>query len=144
MRYESIFSLGGLLVLPFWLLMILLPRWGWVKRIVGSPWIVAGPTLLYGFVVLPRAPALLREFGTLGQVAVLLGSPAGATAGWMHFLAFDLFVGRWAWLDGERRGIHPLLMAPVLLLTFLFGPLGLLGYLLLRAAAGRRGWPARA
>jgi hypothetical protein len=47
-------------------------------------------------------------------------------------IAFDLFVGRWAYLDSRERGIPALVMAPVLLLTILLGPVGLLVYLLVR------------
>jgi hypothetical protein len=47
-------------------------------------------------------------------------------------IAFDLFVGRWSWLDGRERGVPALVMAPVLLLTILLGPLGLMAYLLVR------------
>jgi ABA4-like protein len=47
-------------------------------------------------------------------------------------IAFDLFVGRWSWLDSRERGVPALVMAPVLLFTILLGPLGLLVYLALR------------
>jgi hypothetical protein len=71
-------------------------------------------------------------------VALLLGGPVGAAAGWAHFIAFDLFVGRWMYLDARERGIHPLVMAPVLVLTILLAPLGLLVHLGLRALSGVR------
>jgi Domain of unknown function (DUF4281) len=54
-------------------------------------------------------------------------------------IAFDLFAGRWAWLDSRERNIPPLVMAPVLLLTILFGPLGLGAYLAVRVR-----WPRAA
>jgi hypothetical protein len=44
-------------------------------------------------------------------------------------IAFDLFVGRWAWLDSRERGVPSLVMAPLLVLTILLGPLGLAAYL---------------
>ena len=61
-----------------------------------------------------------------------LGEPAGATIGWVHFLAFDLFVGRWAYLDSRERSISAWLMAPVLFFTLMFGPMGFVLYLVLR------------
>jgi len=70
-------------------------------------------------------------------VAPLLGTPAGATIAWVHFLALDVLVGRWAFLDGHTRAISPFLMAPVLALILLFGPLGFLLYL--RSTARKRG-----
>jgi len=95
--------------------------------------------LLYAALVLPRVGALLPLLARpeLGAIAALLGTPEGATIGWVHFLAFDLFVGRWAYLDSRERGLSPWAMAPVLLLILMFGPLGLLAYLALRAVSGR-------
>jgi hypothetical protein len=71
----------------------------------------------------------------MSSVATLLGSPEGATIAWVHFLAFDLFVGRWIYLDSQERRLSPLLMAPVLFLTLMLGPFGFLFYLVLRAVA---------
>jgi hypothetical protein len=71
---------------------------------------------------------------TLDGIASLLGTPAGAAAGWVHFLAFDLFVGRWAYLDSRERGISAWLVSPVLFFILMAGPLGLLLYLAARWA----------
>ncbi|GAA2532760.1 ABA4-like family protein [Winogradskya humida] len=119
---------------PFWALMILLPGWSWTRRIIGSPWIVLPPLLIYAITVAGSFGEVLPAVAspTLGGVRELLGSADGATAGWAHMIAFDLFVGRWAWLDSRERAIPALVMAPVLLLTILLGPLGLLAYLVLR------------
>lgn len=130
--YERLFSLGSPLVMPFWLLMIVLPHWRWTKRIIQSPWIAVGPALIYVALVLPQVTSLIDDFGGLNDVARLLGTPFGATAGWVHFLAFDLLVGRWAYLDSRERGVSALLMAPVLFGTFMFGPIGFVVYLLVR------------
>jgi hypothetical protein len=53
-------------------------------------------------------------------------------AGWVHYLAFDLFIGSWQVRDSQQRGIGHLFVIPCLVLTFLFGPAGLLCYLALR------------
>ena len=74
----------------------------------------------------------------LGGVSALLGSPAGATVGWVHFLAFDLFVARWAYLDSRERGVNPFIMAPVLFLVLMLGPVGFLAYLAVREMSGAR------
>src|SRR5258708_7140763 len=135
-----LFRLSNLLVLPFWGLMILLPRWRWTGRILRSPFVSAAPALLYAALVLPRLgtiwPAIARP--TIGGVATLLGSPEGATIAWVHFLAFDLFVGRWIYLDSQERRLSPLLTTPVLFLTLMLGPFGVLIYLVLHAVARSR------
>lgn len=131
---EILFQISNLLVMPFWLLMILAPRWRWTQRIVGSLWIVAPPALLYAALVLPGMGQLLPALAapSLDEIAGLLGRPEGAVIGWLHFLAFDLFVGRWAYLDSRQRQISPWLVSPALFFVLMFGPLGLLLYLLVR------------
>lgn len=136
---EAIFSLSSLLVMPFWALMIFLPHWRWTRRILGSPLVILPPALLYGALVLPRLAEVFPAVSspTLTSIATLLSTPAGATIAWAHFLAFDLFVGRWIYLDSRERGISALLMAPVLFLTLMLGPLGFLLYLVLRGVTAR-------
>ena len=136
MTLDQLFSSSFLLVAPFWLLMILLPFWRWTERIVKSPWIVIGPVLLYAGLVLPNFAAIFAAVSNpqLPQIAQLLGAPLGATIGWMHFLAFDLFVARWIYLDSRTHKITAWLVSPILYLVLMIGPVGLLGYLIVRSA----------
>jgi hypothetical protein len=71
-------------------------------------------------------------------VSVLFRSPYALLAGWIHYLAFDLFTGAWEARDAAQAGISRWLVAPCLLLTFLFGPAGLALYLLLRLTVLRK------
>ncbi len=136
---KTLFSLSSLTVMPFWFLMIIAPGWRWTRRILASPLVIAAPAIIYLVLVLPRLnevwPAVSRPM--LEGIAALLGSHAGATIAWMHFLAFDLFVGRWIYLDSRERSINAWLMAPVLFLTLMLGPVGFLLYLLVRVVAAR-------
>jgi hypothetical protein len=144
---ETIFSLSNLLVMPFWLLMIALPHWRWTRRIMQSPLVSAAPALLYLALALPRLGEVLAVVSspTLTGIAAVLGTPVGATLAWAHFLAFDLFVGRWVYLDSRERGISAWIMAPVLFLTLMLGPIGFLSYLAVRALqAARQGQALRA
>jgi hypothetical protein len=80
-------------------------------------------------------------FGSLEEVAALFRSPGMLLAGWVHYLAFDLFIGRWVIDNAASRGLQgPARWAllPCLLLIFLFGPVGLLLYFGLRQAALRQ------
>jgi len=135
---ETLFKLSSLAVLPFWALMIFLPRWRVTKRLISSPLVCALPAALYVALVIPRLAEVWQAVSRpeLSGIAALLGSPVGATIAWLHFLAFDLFVGRWIYLDSRERGITAWVMAPVLLLTLMLGPCGFLLYLIARHARG--------
>jgi hypothetical protein len=130
----TLFSLAPLLAAPFWALMILVPTWSWTRRAVSSPLIVLPPAVAYAILVLPHLDVVLPVVtnSSLTGVQGLLSTELGAAASWAHFVAFDLFVGRWIYLDSRERRLHPVMMAPVLAVTILLGPLGLISYLGLR------------
>ncbi len=131
---ETIFSLSSLLIMPFWFLMIFLPTWKWTKGIIASPWISALAAALYVALVMPGIlqvlPAVMNP--SLSGITSLLGTPAGATIAWVHFLAFDLFVGRWVYLDSRERNISFWFISPILFFVLMLGPLGFSLYLVLR------------
>lgn len=68
------------------------------------------------------------NFGSLAGVTTLFASPGKLTGGWVHFLAFDLWLGRWMVDDALVKQRNRWLLLPCLPLTFLFGPAGLLLY----------------
>lgn len=142
---DTAFRLSNFLVLPFWALMIFLPRWRWTERILRSPLVSLVPAALYTALVFPRLgeiwPAVARP--TLNGIALLLGSPAGATIAWVHFLAFDLFVGRWIYLDSRERQVSAWLTAPLLFLALMLGPAGFLLYLAVRSASAAARLPKK-
>ncbi len=134
MTMDSIFSLSSLLVMPFWFLMAFVPTWKWSKRIISSPWIAAPAALLYALLVLPGIAGILPAVMNpeLAGIASTLGTPEGTTIAWVHFLAFDLFVGRWVYLDSRKRNVNPILMFPFIFFTLMLGPIGFLSYMILR------------
>jgi ABA DEFICIENT 4-like len=134
---DTLFQFITLLPLPFWFLMVVLPNWRGTRRVMRGRLAVVPLLAAYAVLVVPQLPTLLSIFFRSGpldleQLARLLGQPEIALIAWTHFLAFDLFVGRWIYRDSQERGVGAWPMAAVLLLTLLLGPLGLLLYLLLR------------
>jgi ABA4-like protein len=132
---ETLFKISGLFVLPFWFLMIVLPHWKITQRLLKSPFVIIAPVIAYVILVLPQIGTLLPKVmePQLPEIAALLGTTEGATIAWMHFLAFDLFVGRCAYLDSRERGISAWLMSPVLFFILMLGPFGFLLYLCISA-----------
>ena len=77
-------------------------------------------------------------FSSLAGVQALFSNQWLLLAGWVHYLAFDLFVGSWEVRDAQQHRIPRWAMIPCLILTFLFGPAGLLLYAMVRTLALRR------
>ncbi len=71
-------------------------------------------------------------FSSLAAVAQLFDNRWLLLAGWVHYLAFDLLTGAWETRDAIARRVPRLLLAPCLVVTFMLGPIGLLGYHLCR------------
>lgn len=136
---ETLFQLSNLWIMPFWLLMIFLPHWTWTKRIMSSLWMIVPLALAYALLVLPQAVGLLPALAnpTLESLSALLGNPQATAIGWIHFLAFDLFVGRWIYLDSRERVINAWLVSPCIFLTLMFGPVGFLLYFIVRSLTNR-------
>jgi hypothetical protein len=133
---QILFAVAFPLAVPFWALMILAPGWSFTRRVIGSPLIAVPVLVVYVLALLPQLGQYWAAMTgpTLPLLTGLLGAPLGATAIWAHLIGYDLLVGSWMYRDSRERGVHPLVMAPVLVLTVLLSPLGLLSYLLLRTA----------
>ncbi len=138
---EPLFSLANALALPGWALLVLAPRWRGTQALVLRGGWPLGLAALYAVFI---AGHYLGErggeggFGSLAQVALLFQDPWALLAGWVHYLCFDLWVGAWEVRDAQRRGVPHGAVVPALVLTFLLGPVGLLVYLGVRAALGRK------
>ncbi|WP_327120419.1 ABA4-like family protein [Nocardia sp. NBC_01730] len=119
---------------PFWALMVLAPRWRQTSAVVASPLICVPPLVIYTALIVPKFGAFAGTLidPHLAGLQSVLGEGTGAAAAWAHFVALDLFLGRWIFLDSRARGLPPLLISPLLVLTILFAPIGVLLYLLIR------------
>jgi hypothetical protein len=135
---EALFSVASSAVLAGWLLLALAPRWRHTARLVCAVLVPGLLAVLYATLIAARWGGAEGGFSSLADVRKLFADPWLLLAGWVHYLAFDLFVGAWEVRDAGRLGIPHLLVVPCLLLTFLFGPVGLLLYGIVRAVRARR------
>ena len=132
MPLDLIFSAANALAMLGWIGLVVLPGRTWVVNgIVG----VAIPALLataYTGLIAAFWADADGGFGSLADVHALFQTPGLLLAGWLHYLAFDLFVGAWEVRTARAEGIPHLFVVPALILTFMFGPAGLLLFLVLR------------
>ena len=134
MNPEVWFTLGNVLAMPFWLLMIFAPHWRVTQRVMATHWIAVPVALTYALQVMPGVAQLLPMLANpqLSAISSLLGTPPGSAIAWAHFLAFDLLVGRWVYQDSRARGISAWLSGPVLFFVLMLGPIGFVLHMLLR------------
>ena len=111
-----------------------LRRWVWIGAGLGVPALLA--VVYIGALATALAGGAEGGFGSIEEVRALFTDDHALTAGWIHYLAFDLFVGTWIARTGTAAGLSPLLILPCLVLTFLFGPAGLLLALIIRLSTG--------
>ena len=78
-----------------------------------------------------------RAFNSLDGVMGLLRTREAFLAGWVHYLAFDLFTGAWEAETAPRARVPHAVLLICLFLTFMAGPVGLLSYLLVKATRQR-------
>lgn len=142
MEWNLVFSAANMFALIAWAALILLPRWP--ALLAAILYLGVGVLcLVYIGIFTGLLSGLLPSgeeggnFSSIEGVRILFGSDAGLTLGWTHYLAFDLFVGLWIARDGDAKDISRFIQAPVLLATFLAGPLGLGIWLLLREPIAR-------
>ena len=138
MNWEMIFTITNNFALVMWLILAFAPR----KDIVLKGLFYGGAGLLaltYAVIAIPLTTGMIEggaggtpDFTTLAGVQALLASDGGATIGWVHYLAFDLFVGIWIARNADRYGFNRIVQVPILFFTLMLGPLGLTLYLLLR------------
>lgn len=137
MTFETLFSLAGVVAMTGWLCLLVSPRIPlWSDLIAGT---ILPVVLSLGYPALLILPSSDGGggFGSLAEVMALFSHKQAALAGWVHFLAFDLFIGAWACRKARSEGLRFRLVAPCLPLIFLFGPAGLLAFQAVRAARSR-------
>ncbi|MEU6163984.1 ABA4-like family protein [Streptomyces tanashiensis] len=130
-----LFELTFLLAAPVWLLMILAPGRRVTDRLAASPLTVLPILTVWAVLAAPVLPELWAAVSSpdLDTFRELTALANGAGALWAQVIAWDLLLGQWMYREARRLSIHPLLMAPLLLLTILLSPLGLPLFLTVRA-----------
>ncbi len=134
MNLETLFSIGNSLALIGWVFLLFSP---WIYKVSIKVATIIIPVLLaiaYCTLVLVFGSGWHGGFDSLANVMQLFTEPSAVLAGWLHFLAFDLFVGAWIVSKAKESTIPFLLVLPCLLLAFMFGPAGYLLFVFIRGA----------
>lgn len=132
MQAADIFSICNKVILLGWVLLIFLPNWKYTQAIILNGLIVLFSGI-YAFMILKDIGNFNPEsFSTLANVKALFQNDDAVAAGWIHYLAFDLFVGAYIVKKSKQIGLSRILFTITLPFTFMFGPLGYLLFVIFK------------
>lgn len=130
----SLFNFGNTFVLLGWILLVFTPYWKYTQPIIMSGVIVL-LAILYGYLILKDIGNFSPDsFSSLANVKALFQTDSAVAAGWLHYLAFDLFVGAYIMRKAKDLGISRILATLCLPFTFMFGPMGYLLFFIFKSA----------
>ena len=132
MNYEIIFNIYNTGILIFWLLLLVFPKSKLTQKMTDFPWIPL--VIAFGYIYfLGTSDSIFSvDFSSLSGLTEMFqnSNPRGVAAGWLHYLAFDFWVGCWILRDSQKKGVkHAFIIFPMLF-TFMLGPVGVIIYTL--------------
>ena len=133
MNPDTLFPFANLTAMAGWVALLASPFIPRVSDAIASTVIPLLLAVAYAGLVLAFWAGAQGGFDTLANVGLLFQTREMLLAGWLHYLAFDLFVGAWVARTARVEGVSFFLVVPCLALTFLFGPVGFLLFSSIRA-----------
>jgi hypothetical protein len=144
MSPDSIFPIANMTAVAGWVALLASPFIPRLSDAIASSAIPLLLSVAYAGLILAFWNGAEGGFDTLANVELLFQTREMLLAGWLHYLAFDLFVGAWIARTARAEGVSFVLVAPCLVLTFLFGPVGFLIFSAIRAVRLRNPSPLAA
>lgn len=127
---DSIFSICNTAILFFWALLLVFPKKRLTQRLITYPWVPLGLSFFYAYFLFGFGGLTEADFSSLQGIVQLFrqATPESAAAGWLHYLAFDFWMGAWIVKHSQQKSIPHLWIVFPLLFTFMLGPMGVLLY----------------
>ena len=132
MEDAQLFSIASSMAMLGWLALLCSPWFPKFAEWVSGRIIPALLSVVYTALIMVYWASSEGNYNSLDGVMALMSMPEGVLIGWVHFLAFDLFIGAWQARTARAEGIAFWLVIPCFALTFWFGPIGLLLFMTIR------------
>ena len=132
MNTSTLFQAANSFAMIGWLFLLIVPNWKYTKTVITTGIIVL-LAVFYAFLVLKDISSFNPDsFSTLENVMKLFQNEQAVLAGWVHYLAFDLFVGTYIAENAKLLNISRWIVSPILFFTFMFGPVGFLLFFIVK------------
>lgn len=131
-----IFNFCNILILIAWGAIIISPQKKISEILISYPWIPLTLSFFYIYFIIISGGLMEADFSSLNGIVTLFkkATPESAAAGWLHYLAFDFWVGTWIIKHSRKEKISNKIIILPLLFTFILGPVGILVYSLILLA----------
>ena len=130
MIYETIFNVFNTGILFFWLALMVFPKSKFTQKITDFPWVPLVIAFGYIYFLSTTEGTFSADFSSLSGLTQMFqnANPQGVAAGWLHYLAFDFWVGCWMLKDSQKKQIKHVFVLLPMLCTFMLGPVGIIIY----------------
>jgi len=137
LTFENIYLLANWGVVPFWLLLVVLPNHQVTNFFVQSviiPLLLASgyAYLSYNIYLDGNILSGFELYRGLDGLYAMFANESLLLIFWLHFLAISLFAGAWIVRDARKFFIPKIVIIPSLILTYFTGPVGLVFYWFIR------------
>jgi ABA4-like protein len=148
---DLVYVLVTIIPLPFWFLMIFLPKRAITRRATSNYLVFLVMGVLYIFMLVGAFAAGLDsaskggpgiDFSSASGLARFMSLPAVALGVWTHMITMDLLGGHWLYHEAQRLGAPTLFTSITLFVAFFFAPLAVFVFILWRSLVAMRGHAA--
>ena len=137
LTYENIYLIANWGVIPFWVLLILIPNHpitNFFTQTIVAPLLLATGYAYLSYIIYHDGNIFdgFELYSGLNGLYSMFANEALLLVFWLHFLAISLFAGSWIVRDSRKYFIPKIITIPSLVLTYFTGPIGLVIYWFLR------------
>lgn len=139
MTASGLFQVFNLLALAGWIILtagVVLKR-AWLRDTLAGTYVPVALSAAYAILIAFFFAGAEGGFDSLENVQKLFTAPWAALAGWVHYLAFDLFMGARIARGMEELRLPRWPLIALLPLTFMLGPMGYLVFEVVKATRKR-------
>tara|TARA_Y100000590_G_scaffold453573_1_gene598862 strand:- start:990 stop:1463 length:474 start_codon:yes stop_codon:yes gene_type:complete len=144
LTFENIYLWSNLGILPFWLMIIIIPNSKFTQFFINSiilPLILSSAyvyVFYQAFILEEISADVLKIYFNLDSLYTILANESFLLIFWLHFIALNLFLGSWMSRDGVKYNIGRTMVSIPLIFVYFAGPLGLVLYWFIRIFYAKR------
>ena len=144
LTFENIYLWTNFSILPFWLMLIILPNSKFTQFFVNSIILPLILTTIYVYIIYQAIlldepiSEIIKVYLSLDNLYTIFATESFLLVFWLHFLTLNLFLGSWISRDGVKYNMSRGLVSVPLILVYFTGPLGLVLYWIIRVFYAKR------